>query len=53
MKQLFIRFYLGVLAVLFCAWYIHGIVLKGRTDADRAGRCPSARRRRTADGERA
>ena len=36
MKRLFIRFYLGVLAVLFLAWYIHGIVLKGRTDADRA-----------------
>ena len=36
MTRLFIRFYLGVLAVLFLAWYIHGIVLQGRTDADRA-----------------
>ena len=36
MKQLFIRFYLGVLAVLFLAWYIHGIVLRERTDRDRA-----------------
>ena len=36
MKRLFFRFYLGVLAVLFLAWYIHGVVLRARTDADRA-----------------
>ena len=36
MTRLFIRFYLGVLAVLFLAWYINGAVLKQRADADRA-----------------
>ena len=36
MKHLFIRFYLGVLAVLFLAWYIYDVVLKDRADADRA-----------------
>jgi two-component system sensor histidine kinase RstB len=36
MKSLFIRFYLGVLAVLFLAWYLYGLVLKERADADRA-----------------
>ncbi len=36
MTRLFIRFYVGVLAVLFLAWYIHGAVLKRRADADRA-----------------
>ena len=36
MTRLFIRFYVGVLAVLFMAWYIHGAVLKRRADADRA-----------------
>lgn len=35
MKQLFFLFYLGVLAVLLMAWYIHGVVLKARSDADR------------------
>ena len=28
MTRLFIRFYLGVLLVLFLAWYIHGLVLE-------------------------
>lgn len=28
MTRLFIRFYLGVLLVLFMAWYIHGVVLE-------------------------
>ncbi len=36
MRRLFIVFYLGVLAVLFLAWYIHGTVLKRRADAERA-----------------
>lgn len=36
MTQLFIRFYLGVLAVLFLAWWIYGYVLQLRYDADRA-----------------
>jgi hypothetical protein len=27
MTQLFIRFYLGVLAVLFLAWFIYGYVI--------------------------
>jgi two-component system sensor histidine kinase RstB len=35
MKQLFIYFYLGVVAVLFMAWYIHGIVLRARSEASR------------------
>ena len=34
MKYLFIRFYVGVLIVLFLAWYIHGAVLKQRADAE-------------------
>ena len=34
MTRLFIRFYLGVLIVLFLAWYIHGAVLKRRADAE-------------------
>jgi len=36
MKQLFIRFYVGVLAVLLLAWWIHGYVLQYRDDTDRA-----------------
>ncbi len=36
MTRLFIRFYLGVLAVLFLAWYIYGAVLQRRADADTA-----------------
>ena len=36
MTRLFIRFYLGVLIVLFLAWYIHGAVLKRRADEELA-----------------
>ncbi|MCU0708062.1 MAG: ATP-binding protein [Pirellula sp.] len=36
MTQLFIRFYLGVLAVLFVSWWIYGYVLQLRYEADRA-----------------
>lgn len=36
MTQLFIRFYLGVLAVLFLSWWIYGYVLQLRYEADRA-----------------
>lgn len=36
MTWLFVRLYLGVLTVLFLAWYIHGSVLQRRTEADRA-----------------
>ena len=36
MTQLFIRFYLGVLAVLFLAWFIYGYVIDARARADRA-----------------
>lgn len=36
MTWLFIRLYLGVLTVLFLAWYIHGSVLQRRAEADRA-----------------
>jgi two-component system, OmpR family, sensor histidine kinase RstB len=36
MTQLFMRFYLGVLAVLFLAWSIYGYVFRARADADRA-----------------
>lgn len=36
MTSLFIKFYLGVLSVLFLAWCIHGVVLRARTGADRA-----------------
>jgi len=36
MTRLFIRFYLGVLVVLFLAWYIHGLVSKNKSNADRA-----------------
>lgn len=36
MTWLFIRFYVGVLAVLFLAWFIHGRVLQHRSDADLA-----------------
>ena len=36
MTWLFIRFYVGVLAVLFVAWYIHGMVLEQRSEADLA-----------------
>ena len=36
MTRLFFRFYIGVLVVLFLAWYLQGIVLKQRTEADRA-----------------
>jgi two-component system sensor histidine kinase RstB len=36
MTRLFLRFYLGVLLVLFLAWYIHGAVWKQRAKADRA-----------------
>lgn len=35
MRRLFFRFYIGVLAVLFMAWYIHGYVLEKRAVADR------------------
>jgi len=34
MTWLFIRFYVCVLIVLFLAWYIHGIVVKSRADAE-------------------
>ena len=34
MTWLFVRFYVGVLIVLFLAWYIHGAVLKQRADAE-------------------
>jgi two-component system sensor histidine kinase RstB len=34
MTWLFIRFYVGVLIVLFLAWYIYGSVLKRRAQAD-------------------
>ena len=36
MTRLFIRFYLGVLVVLFLAWYIHGSVSKSKSQADLA-----------------
>jgi two-component system sensor histidine kinase RstB len=36
MTWLFIRFYVGVLVVLFLAWYIHGAVLKQRAEAETA-----------------
>ena len=36
MTRLFIRFYVGVLIVLFLAWYIHGWVSRERGAADRA-----------------
>ncbi len=36
MTWLFIRIYLGVLAVLSLAWYIHGVVHQQRSDADLA-----------------
>lgn len=36
MTRLFIRFYVGVLVVLFLAWYIHGQVSLRRQLADRA-----------------
>lgn len=36
MTQLFIRFYLGILAVLFLAWFIYGYVIEARARADRA-----------------
>ena len=36
MTRLFIRFYLGVLAVLLLAWCIHGAVLKQRSAAEEA-----------------
>lgn len=36
MTRLFIRFYVGVLVVLFLAWYIHGQVSLQRQLADRA-----------------
>jgi hypothetical protein len=36
MTRLFILLYVGVLTVLFLAWYIHGAVLKQRAEADRA-----------------
>lgn len=36
MTQLFIRFYLSVLAVLFLAWWIYGVVSQSRFEADRA-----------------
>jgi two-component system sensor histidine kinase RstB len=35
MTRLFIRFYLGVLAVLFIAWYLHGTVSETYNSADR------------------
>ena len=34
MTWLFVRFYVGVLIVLFLAWWIHGAVLKRRADAE-------------------
>jgi two-component system sensor histidine kinase RstB len=34
MTRLFIRFYLGVLVVLFLAWYIHGAVSQRRVEAE-------------------
>ncbi len=34
MTRLFVRLYLGVLIVLFLAWYIHGVVLANRSDAE-------------------
>ena len=36
MTRLFIGLYFGVLAVLFAAWYIHGVVLRQRSEADLA-----------------
>lgn len=36
MTWLFIRFYVGVLAVLFLAWFIHGRVQQQRSDVDLA-----------------
>lgn len=36
MTQLFIRFYVSVLAVLFLAWWIYGYVSQYRFEADRA-----------------
>jgi two-component system sensor histidine kinase RstB len=36
MTRLFIGLYIGVLAVLFAAWYIHGVVLRQRSEADLA-----------------
>ena len=36
MTRLFIRFYLGVLVVLFLAWYIHGLVSQSKSRADQA-----------------
>ena len=36
MTRLFILLYLGVLAVLFAAWYIHGTVSQRRAEADRS-----------------
>ena len=36
MTWLFIRFYFGVLVVLFLAWFIYGYVLKQRSEADYA-----------------
>ncbi len=36
MTQLFLRFYLSVLAVLFLSWFIYGYVLNLRYKADRA-----------------
>lgn len=36
MTHLFVRFYLGVLAVLFLAWWIYGYVLQARYEADRS-----------------
>lgn len=36
MRRIFILLYVGVLAVLFAAWYIHGLVLKSRSDAQTA-----------------
>ena len=34
MTRLFIRFYVSVVIVLFLAWYIYGLVLQRRSDAD-------------------
>ena len=36
MRRLFILLYLGVLAVLFAAWYIHRAVSKQRAEAEHA-----------------
>lgn len=36
MKRLFIRFYIGVLVVLFLAWYLQGVVLKRWSIADQS-----------------